>query len=348
MRFIVTGGAGFIGSALVRRLVGEGHDVLNIDKLTYAGDLRSIASCDGASNYQLLQADIGDRALMKSVIADFMPDRVMHLAAESHVDRSIDGPATFIETNVLGTFSLLEAARCYMASANDGFRFLHVSTDEVYGSLDDEGAFTEQTPYAPNSPYSASKASSDHLVRAWHSTYGVPAVVSNCSNNYGPFQNVEKLIPTVIRSALAGREIPVYGSGTNVRDWIYVDDHIDGLLTVVEHGAAGQKYNLGGSAEISNIKLVRRICALLDASEVRRSDSFASQITFVADRPGHDFRYAIDSSRSETELGWRRRETLDTGLGKTVGWYLVNQDWLNSKQGAERLGLAPREEKTIG
>jgi dTDP-glucose 4,6-dehydratase len=341
MRFMVTGGAGFIGSAVVRRLVSGGAEVLNIDKLTYAGDLRSVVECQANANYRFQQADIADGAAMAAALGDFSPDRLIHLAAESHVDRSIDGPAAFLHTNVIGTFALLEAALAYWRKSAGDFRFIHVSTDEVYGSLGPRGLFSETSAYAPNSPYSASKASADHLARAWGETYGVPVLITNCSNNYGPFQHPEKLIPTVIRSALSGKPIPIYGKGENVRDWIYVEDHVSGLLEVAAKGRPGQKYNLGGAAETSNLELARRVCALLDEVAPRCTGSYADLLTFVADRPGHDFRYAIDSAKAEAELGWVRDETLDSGLRKTVNWYLDHRDWLESVTDEGRLGLKP-------
>lgn len=343
MRLIITGGAGFIGSAAVRRFISEGAAVLNIDKLTYAGDLRAVAGCEANPGYQFLQADIVDAEAMAAAFRDFQPTAVIHLAAESHVDRSIDGPADFLTTNIIGTYVMLEAALSHCRNARRGadeFRFVLVSTDEVYGSLGDTGIFSETAAYAPNSPYSASKASADHLARAWHQTYGLPTIVTNCSNNYGPYQNSEKLIPTVIRTALAGQPIPVYGNGENIRDWLFVDDHVQGLMDTLTRGKPGQKYNFGGSAERSNIRLVRSICELLD-QRLPRPDgaSYASFIDFVTDRPGHDFRYAIDSSRAEHDLGWRRKETLDSGLARTVDWYLDNRDWIASKQSFGRLGL---------
>lgn len=346
MRVIVTGGAGFIGSALVRHLVLEkGYEVLNIDALTYAGYLPSLRAVEGKPNYRFLHADIRDRSGMDQAIADFRPDRIMHLAAESHVDRSITGAADFIQTNVIGTFTLLEAARDYWsklaAQAREGFRFLHVSTDEVYGSLGDQGLFTEDTPYDPSSPYSASKASSDHLAKAWQRTYGLPVVVSNCSNNYGPFHFPEKLIPLTILNALAGERLPVYGKGENVRDWLYVEDHARALDLIAERGRVGETYNVGGRNERRNIDVVRRICTVLDELEPGNRPR-EELIEFVTDRPGHDARYAIDATRLETELGWRARENFDTGIEKTVQWYLDNDWWwrpLRERYSGERLGL---------
>ena len=346
MRVIVTGGAGFIGSALVRHLVIErGAEVLNIDAMTYAGNLASLRDVAGRANYRFLKADICDSAAMAQAFADFRPERVMHLAAESHVDRSITGAADFIRTNVIGTFTLLEAARSHWegleTAAREAFRFLHVSTDEVYGSLGTEGLFAETTPYDPSSPYSASKASSDHLAKAWHRTYGLPVVVSNCSNNYGPYHFPEKLIPLTILNALAGQALPVYGKGENVRDWLYVEDHARALDLIAARGRVGETYNVGGRNERRNIDVVRRICAVLD--ELRPAAAPREElIAFVADRPGHDARYAIDASRLEGELGWRAQEDFDSGIAKTVAWYLDNAWWwepLRERYAGERLGL---------
>jgi dTDP-glucose 4,6-dehydratase len=346
MRVIVTGGAGFIGSALVRHLVLEkGCEVLNIDALTYAGNLASLSAVEDKPNYRFLHANICDREAMERATADFRPDRVMHLAAESHVDRSITGAADFIQTNVIGTFTLLETARGYWSElddkAKDAFRFLHVSTDEVYGSLGDEGLFTEDTPYDPSSPYSASKASSDHLAKAWQRTYGLPVVVSNCSNNYGPYHFPEKLIPLTILNALAGERLPVYGKGENIRDWLYVEDHARALDLIAERGRAGETYNVGGRNERRNIDVVRQICSVLDelAPANRPREEL---IEFVTDRPGHDARYAIDATRLETELGWHAQENFDTGIRKTVRWYLDNEWWwqpLRDRYAGQRLGL---------
>ncbi|MEM9785111.1 MAG: dTDP-glucose 4,6-dehydratase [Pseudomonadota bacterium] len=328
MKILVTGGAGFIGSAVVRQAVGEGHAVVNLDALTYASCLENVASVADEPLYTFEQADICDRPAIDRILALHQPDAIMHLAAESHVDRSIDGPGAFIATNVTGTYTLLEATRAYWEAAGkpDTFRFHHISTDEVYGSLGVTGQFTEDTPYDPRSPYSASKAASDHLVRAWAETYGLPVVLTNCSNNYGPFHFPEKLIPVVILNALHGKPIPVYGKGENVRDWLYVEDHADALLTVLCKGHVGRSYNIGGENEARNIDLVTKICALLDA---RRPDTapHAELITYVTDRPGHDLRYAIDPQRIRTELGWRPSVTLDEGLARTVDWYLANEDW---------------------
>ena len=345
MKILVTGGAGFIGSAVVRLAVGRGHHVVNLDALTYAACLDNVASVADSPLYAFEKADIRDRPGLDRIFTTHKPDAVMHLAAESHVDRSIDGPAAFIETNVLGTFNMLDAARSYWeAQGKPGhFRFHHISTDEVFGSLGPDGQFTEDTPYAPNSPYSASKAGSDHLVRAWHETYGLPVVMTNCSNNYGPYHFPEKLIPVVILKALAGAPIPVYGTGENVRDWLYVEDHADALLLVLEKGRLGRSYNIGGENEATNIDLVRMLCSILD--ELRPGNQpYDQQITFVTDRPGHDLRYAIDPSRMRGELGWRPSVTLEEGLRKTVEWYLENEDWwraLQNRDGVgQRLGVA--------
>jgi dTDP-glucose 4,6-dehydratase len=346
MRVIVTGGAGFIGSALVRHLVlDKGYEVLNVDALTYAGYLPSLRSVEDKSNYRFLHANICDRAAMQRAMTEFRPDRIMHLAAESHVDRSITGAADFIQTNVVGTFTLLEAAREYWNGLKDkvkrDFRFLHVSTDEVYGSLGDDGLFTEQTPYDPSSPYSASKASSDHLAAAWQRTYGLPVVISNCSNNYGPFHFPEKLIPLTILNAFAGERLPVYGRGENVRDWLYVEDHARALDTIAERGRPAETYNVGGRNERKNIDVVRRICAVLDEI-VPGNRPREELIEFVTDRPGHDARYAIDATKLESELGWRAQENFDSGIEKTVQWSLDNEWWwrpLRERYGGERLGL---------
>ena len=346
MKILVTGGAGFIGSAVVRRAVADGLSVVNVDKLTYAANIDNVADVAAHPAYAFEQADICDPAAMARLFASHDPDAVMHLAAESHVDRSIDGPAAFIHTNVVGTYTLLEAARTHWrglpAARAAAFRFHHISTDEVYGTLGATGLFTEETPYAPNSPYSASKASSDHLVRAWHETYGLPVVVTNCSNNYGPYHFPEKLIPVVILNALAGKPVPVYGQGENVRDWLYVEDHATALLTVLQRGAIGETYNIGGNNEARNIDIVRTICGILD--ELRPADAPRERlITFVTDRPGHDFRYAIDAGKITRTLGWRPSVTLEEGLRRTVQWYLDNEPWwraVQQRQGVgERLGL---------
>lgn len=341
MKLIVTGGAGFIGSAVVRKAVADGHHVVNLDCLTYAACLDNLASVAGAPNYVFEKADIRDAEAMARIFATHRPDAVMHLAAESHVDRSIDGPGAFIDTNVRGTYVLLEAARAYWVGQGrpQGFRFHHISTDEVFGTLGETGQFTEETPYAPNSPYSASKAASDHLVRAWGETYGLPYVLTNCSNNYGPFHFPEKLIPVVILKALAGAPIPVYGKGENVRDWLYVEDHADALLTVLARGENHRSYNIGGENEAKNIDIVRKICAILDVRRPKATP-YADQIAFVTDRPGHDLRYAIDPTRIRTELGWRPSVTLDEGLERTVDWYLANEPWWRALQ--DRAGVGER------
>ena len=342
MKLLVTGGAGFIGSAVVRLAVARGHQVVNLDALTYAACLDNVESVAGSNLYSFEHADIRDRDALDAIFARHRPDALMHLAAESHVDRSIDGPADFVQTNITGTFNLLEAARAY--DRPDGFRFHHISTDEVFGSLGATGQFTEASSYDPRSPYSASKAASDHLVRAWGETYGLPVLLTNCSNNYGPFHFPEKLIPVAILNALAGKPIPVYGQGLNIRDWLYVEDHADALLTVLERGVIGRSYNIGGENEVRNIDLVHKICALLD--EMRPGGApHARLITFVTDRPGHDARYAIDPTRIHQELGWRPSVTLDEGLRRTVRWYLDNQAWwqpLQARHGVgQRLGVTP-------
>lgn len=345
MKLIVTGGAGFIGSAVVRQAVRAGHEVVNLDALTYAACLDNVAEVADAPNYTFVEADIRDRPAMDRLFAAHAPDAIMHLAAESHVDRSIDGPGTFIDTNITGTYTLLEAARAWWVGAGrpEGFRFHHISTDEVFGSLGDTGQFTEVTPYDPRSPYSASKAASDHLVRAWHETYGLPVVLTNCSNNYGPYHFPEKLIPVIILNALAGKALPIYGDGSNIRDWLYVEDHADALLTVVQKGQVGRSYNIGGENERSNLELVKTLCAILDEKRPKASGSYADQITFVTDRPGHDARYAIDPTRIREELGWRPSVTVEQGLALTVDWYLANESWwraLQDRKGVgERLGV---------
>jgi len=352
VKLLITGGCGFIGSAVVRAALRDrederGHAVVNVDKLTYAADPNGLNDLKGRPDYVFEHADICDLDEMARIFREHRPDAVLHLAAESHVDRSIDGPSDFIATNVVGTYTLLEVARSYVdtldAEAKARFRFHHVSTDEVYGALGAEGTFTEESPYRPNSPYAATKASSDMLVRAWGRTYGLPVVVSNCSNNYGPRQFPEKLIPVVLLAALEGRPIPVYGRGENVRDWLYVDDHADALLTILRHGRVGETYNVGGGVELANIDLVRRLCAQLDETlPESASRPHADLITFVEDRPGHDFRYAIDAGKLESELGWRATTGIDDGLRQTVAWYLDNDDWwreLRDKgHGETRLG----------
>ena len=348
MKILVTGGAGFIGSAVVRQAVQAGHAVVNLDALTYAACLDNVASVADSPLYAFEQADIRDRAALDRIFAAHKPDVIMHLAAESHVDRSIDGPGDFIETNITGTFNMLEAARKYWIEAGkpESFRFHHISTDEVYGSLPNDPAvmFTEDTAYDPRSPYSASKAASDHLVRAWAETYGLPVVLTNCSNNYGPFHFPEKLIPVVILNALAGKDLPIYGDGSNIRDWLYVEDHADALLLVVQKGELGRSYNIGGENERTNLELVKTLCAILDEKRPRTDGKpYSDQITFVTDRPGHDARYAIDPNRLRNELGWRPSVTVEEGLAKTVQWYLDNEDWWRALQNragvGERLGV---------
>lgn len=348
MKILITGGAGFIGSAVIRMAIARGHSIINVDKLTYAANLESLRSVAEDKKYAFVQADICDLDAMTQVFTTHTPDAVMHLAAESHVDRSIDGPGAFIETNVMGTFSLLQAARAYWESLKgerkDGFRFHHVSTDEVYGDLElNDPAFEETHPYDPSSPYSASKAASDHLVRAWARTYKLPVVLTNCSNNYGPFQFPEKLIPVVILKALHGTEIPVYGKGDNVRDWLYVDDHADALLTVLQKGEIGETYNIGGNNERTNLELVETICELMGKHLSSENRDFKDLITFVTDRPGHDRRYAINATKIETELGWTPSISFDEGFDQTISWYLENEWWWRPliKVGAfgERLGL---------
>jgi dTDP-glucose 4,6-dehydratase len=368
MKILITGGAGFIGSNLVHLLVHKGHHVLNVDKLTYAGNQASLANLNGNPLHQFLKADICDAAAMKTAFSEFKPDAVMHLAAESHVDRSIDGPGEFIHTNITGTYTLLQTALDYwrtlpqiptsqlqtpnfssqtpnsqLPTPQESFRFLHVSTDEVYGSLGDTGHFTESTPYDPHSPYSASKAASDHLARAWMDTYGLPVIVTNCSNNYGPYQFPEKLIPVVILKALRGEPIPVYGKGENIRDWLYVEDHAEALLASVSTGIPGETYNIGGNNELRNIDLVRMICGILDELRPRADGmNYADQITYVTDRPGHDLRYAIDASKIKKDLGWEPKQDHQSGFKKTVEWYLENEAWwqeiLDGSYQLQRLG----------
>ena len=352
MKVLVTGGAGFIGSAVIRYIIEHTQDsILNIDKLTYAGNLESLADISEHENYQFQQIDICDRPSVDQAFNDFKPDIVMHLAAESHVDRSIDGPSAFIETNIVGTYTLLEAARAYWSKLDGdkkkAFRFHHISTDEVYGDLEGpEDLFTEETRYAPNSPYSASKASSDHLVRAWLRTYGLPVVITNCSNNYGPYHFPEKLIPLMIINALAGKALPVYGDGQQIRDWLYVEDHASALYLVASKGKIGETYNIGGHNEKANLEVVKTLCSLLEELAPNKPigvNAYQDLITFVTDRPGHDVRYAIDAGKIERELGWTPEETFETGLRKTVQWYLNNEAWwrrvLDGSYNQERLGI---------
>jgi dTDP-glucose 4,6-dehydratase len=348
-RILVTGGAGFIGSAVVRKLMaGTPHKAFVFDKLTYAGNLQSLAPAARSANFTFQRGDVCDADAVNAAIREFQPDAIMHLAAESHVDRSIDGPGAFIQTNLVGTFVMLQAALGYWKSLSPAraaaFRFHHISTDEVYGSLGQDGLFREDTPYAPNSPYSASKAGSDHLVRAWRHTYGLPTLVTNCSNNYGPYHFPEKLIPLTILNALEGRPLPVYGKGENVRDWLFVEDHAEALIAVVEQGKAGEGYNIGGANERRNIDVVEAVCDLVD--ELGPRDPLGARrrlISFVSDRPGHDLRYAIDSAKIQREIGWRPRETFESGLRKTVAWYLENRAWWEAVRSGgyrgERLGV---------
>lgn len=349
MKILVTGGAGFIGSAVIRCLINDtAHSVVNVDCLTYAGNLTTLECVSQNPRYAFEKVNICDLPTIQAVFERHRPDAVMHLAAESHVDRSIDGPSTFIQTNIVGTYTMLEVSRQYWLNLPQDqqarFRFHHISTDEVYGSLGETGLFTEQTPYDPSSPYSASKAASDHLGRAWHRTYGLPVLITNCSNNYGPFQYPEKLIPLTITNALAGKPLPVYGKGENVRDWLFVDDHAQALIAVLERGTVGETYNIGGNSERKNIDVVRTICSLMD--EISTNSLHRPHhrlISFVTDRPGHDHRYAIDASKVQHKLGWRPSETFESGLSKTVKWYLANEDWCRravaDRYSGERLGL---------
>lgn len=350
MKIIVTGGAGFIGSAVIRTLIQDTDwEVINLDKLTYAGNLDSLVGVSESERYVFEQVDICDHAEVRRVFGQHQPDAIMHLAAESHVDRSIDGPGEFIQTNILGTYTLLNNAMDYYRGLPEGrkaaFKFHHVSTDEVYGDLDETGYFTEETPYAPSSPYSASKASSDHLVRAWHRTFGLPVLITNCSNNYGPYHFPEKLIPLMILNALEGKPLPVYGDGKQVRDWLYVEDHARALIEVISRGETGETYNIGGNNEKQNIEVVKTLCAILDQKVAEKPNGisrFGELITYVKDRPGHDLRYAIDASKIKRELGWSPEETFETGIAKTVDWYLENSEWCHRVQDGsyqrERLG----------
>lgn len=356
MKILITGGAGFIGSAVARAIIRKGVDqILVLDKLTYAGNLASLRPVADSPRFSFLKADICDAGAVTKAFADFQPDVVMHLAAESHVDRSIDGPAAFIETNVVGTFVMLRAALDYWRALDraraQSFRFMHISTDEVFGALGAEGLFREDTPYAPTSPYSASKAGSDHLVRAWRHTYGLPTIVTNCSNNYGPYHFPEKLIPLTIINAIEEKPLPVYGRGENVRDWLYVEDHASALMRVAREGEVGESYNVGGRNEWRNIDVVEAICKLMDEFRPRRAGPHRDLITYVADRPGHDLRYAIDAAKIERELGWRPAERFETGLRKTVRWYLDNSDWWQAIRSGtyrgERLGVITEQEKAI-
>ncbi len=353
MRVLITGGAGFIGSATCRRCVGEGFSVINVDKLTYAANLGSLAAVAQDPRYAFERADICDRVAIGRIFTEHQPDAVLHLAAESHVDRSIGDAAAFIQTNLVGTYQLLEAARQYWARLSldrqRRFRFIHVSTDEVFGSLGSDGRFREDTPYQPNSPYSASKAGADHLANAWHRTYGLPVIVCNCSNNYGPYQFPEKLIPLTVLNAFDGRSVPVYGDGSNVRDWLYVEDFVDGLIRLLQRGRVGQRYNFGGGSECTNLEVAELICAILDrTAPIERSRN--SLITFVPDRPGHDLRYAIDATKARSELDWKPRMDFQTGLERTVGWYLQNRPWWEPLRQTvyrgERLGLVAGNAET--
>tara|TARA_B100000945_G_scaffold319055_1_gene325385 strand:+ start:611 stop:1657 length:1047 start_codon:yes stop_codon:yes gene_type:complete len=346
MKIIVTGGAGFIGSNFIHKYIKD-YEILNYDKLTYAGNLNNLKSINESPNYSFVKGDINDGLLFEKIISDFQPDKIINFAAESHVDRSIDNPENFLETNILGTFKILNASLKYFNKSDkkkqDLFRFLHISTDEVYGSLGLTGSFKESTSYNPSSPYSASKASSDHLVQAWFKTYGLPIMITNCSNNYGPYQFPEKLIPLIIINCLENKNLPIYGDGKNIRDWIYVDDHCEGIMKVLENGKIGETYNIGGNQEITNINLVYKICKILDKNKpLGNGGLYSSLIKFVKDRPGHDFRYAIDSSKIETQLNFKPCDNIDTGLEKTVKWYLNNLDWINeirlNKYNQERLG----------
>jgi dTDP-glucose 4,6-dehydratase len=342
MKIIITGGYGFIGSNFILKQLKNKNIVLNIDKLTYAGNINNLKSIKNNTNYSFINEDICNYKAINKIINDFSPDIVVHFAAESHVDRSIDNPFPFVETNILGTTSLLESCLKYCNNKNVDFKFIHISTDEVFGSLPNHGFFNESTPYDPSSPYSASKASSDHLVRAWHKTYNLPTIITNCSNNYGPYQFPEKLIPLIITNCIDGKTLPVYGNGENIRDWLYVEDHCNAIDIVIKNGRVGETYNIGGSNEISNIDIVNAICTLLD-EYLPKKDSYSSLISYVEDRPGHDMRYAIDASKLKNELNWVPKETFDSGIRKTIEWYLNNESWwrdiLNNNYNKQRLGL---------
>jgi len=335
-KYLITGGAGFIGANFIHYLMRDepNSEILNLDNLTYAGNLASLTSIENCTNYSFIQGDICNKELVETILKDFRPSTIVHFAAESHVDRSIDGPDLFVRTNINGTYNLLKHGKAYWQELSDrektGFRFLHVSTDEVYGSLGNHGFFTEETPYAPNSPYSASKAASDHLVRAWFHTYQFPVLTTNCSNNYGPYQFPEKLIPVIILNALGGKDLPVYGDGSNIRDWLYVTDHCKAIHRVIQAGKTGETYNVGGHNEKSNLQVVKTICHLLDEFEPRKKGSYLEQITFVKDRPGHDQRYAIDAAKIQRDLGWKPEESFESGMRKTVQWYLESREWVNN------------------
>lgn len=357
-RYIVTGGAGFIGANFIYHVIQKDSEIsiLNLDKLTYAGNLDSLKSLENNSRYRFLLGDICDSELVSKVLDEFQPTAIVHFAAESHVDRSIEGPDRFIETNIQGTYNLLKQSKPYWETLSDpgkkSFRFLHVSTDEVFGSLGEEGYFTEETPYAPNSPYSASKASSDHLVRSWFHTYGFPVLTTNCSNNYGPYQFPEKLIPVIIFNALKGKPLPIYGDGSNIRDWLYVTDHCEAIYQVIQSGRLGETYNIGGHNEKTNLQVVKSICDLLDELRTKKAGSYKDQITFVDDRPGHDQRYAIDASKIQKELGWQPKESFESGMRKTVLWYLENTDWveniLSGGYRLERIGFSGNVSVDVG
>ncbi len=339
MKLLVTGGAGFIGSAFIRQAIPLGYEILNIDCLTYASCLENLSSIDTAPEYSFIDIDLRDKSKLSEIVDSFNPDAVIHFAAETHVDRSIDSPINFIETNIIGTYNLLESSykNCIKRNKLSNFRFLHISTDEVFGSLGSDGFFTEETKYSPSSPYSASKASSDHLVMAWGATYNLPVLVSNCSNNYGPFQFPEKLLPLTIMNAINGKDIPIYGDGKNIRDWLHVNDHINALILILEKGIVGTSYNIGGSNELENIELVKKLCSILD-KEVPKETAYSQQIKFVSDRPGHDKRYAIDSSKIENELGWKPNISIEDGLKETILWYINNKEWMKNLESRDGIG----------